>query len=62
MRSVCDGDCNFAIDVRELSDWINEIHRWGLSVHGPNCENDIKICIASRSGGSRVSDFDSNIQ
>ena len=52
---------NFCV-VTDLSDWINEIHRWGLSVHGPNCENDVKICIAARSGGNRVSEYNENMQ
>lgn len=56
MTSIHHGDCINKFDVKELTDWINEIHLWGLNVHGPSCENDIKICIA-KNFGSRVSDI-----
>lgn len=56
MTSVWEGYCTVRSDVADLADWINEIHRWGLSVHGPLCENDIKTCLVAHSGGSRVSD------
>ena len=61
MTRVHYGDCDDRNDVKELTDWINEIHRWGLSVHGPNCENDIKICV-SKGSGTRVSDFNERLQ
>ena len=61
MTSVHYGDCDDQNDVKELTDWINEIHRWGLSVHGPNCENDIKICV-SKGFGTRVSEFNERLQ
>ncbi|KAL1637627.1 hypothetical protein SLS58_009230 [Diplodia intermedia] len=35
--------------------WINEIHLWGLTVHGPGCEDDIKHCIRRADKGIRVS-------
>ncbi|KAB2568724.1 hypothetical protein DBV05_g12599 [Lasiodiplodia theobromae] len=35
--------------------WINEIHLWGLTVHGPGCEDDIKHCIQRADKGIRVS-------
>ena len=41
--------------VRLFVDWINEIHRWGLKIHGPSCEVDIKHCIDSTLGGVRTS-------
>ncbi|KAG6986566.1 hypothetical protein G7Y79_00077g099580 [Physcia stellaris] len=62
MTSMFQGTCLAPVDVKDLSDWINEIHRWGLSVHAPNCENDVKICIAARSGGNRVSEYNENMQ
>jgi hypothetical protein len=42
-------------DVHLFINWINEIHRWGLTVHGPSCESDIKHCIDSTPGGIRTS-------
>ena len=61
MTSLRHGRCNYKSDVKALTDWINEIHRWGLSVHGPSCENDIKICISKRSI-SRVSDVHESLE
>jgi len=40
--------------VREFANWINEIHRWGMSVHGPACGNDVKTIL--RGEGIRTSD------
>ena len=61
MTSIHHGICDNQYDVRELTDWINEIHRWGLSVHGPTCENDIKICVSQRFA-TRVSDVNESLQ
>ena len=61
MTSVHQGFGSIETDVKDLADWINEIHRWGLGVHGPLCENDIKTCLAAHSGGSRVSDVNENL-
>ncbi|KAK5110951.1 hypothetical protein LTR62_005489 [Meristemomyces frigidus] len=36
------GDCTHASHVIRLMDWINEIHRWGLTVHARACEMDVK--------------------
>jgi hypothetical protein len=30
--------------------WVNEIHCWSLTVHGPSCERDIKYCINTTPG------------
>ncbi|KAF2229877.1 hypothetical protein EV356DRAFT_455008, partial [Viridothelium virens] len=38
-------NCRKAREVRELVDWINEIHRWASSKHAPACENDIKTIL-----------------
>jgi hypothetical protein len=40
-------------DAGTLMQWINEFHRWGLTVHGPACKNEIKICL--RGKGVRTS-------
>ena len=61
MTSIHHGNCTNKSSVKELTDWINEIHRWGLNVHGPSCENDIKTCIAKRFG-SRVSDIHETLE
>lgn len=45
MEMLCQGDCTLEASVRSLVNWLNEIHRWGLTVHGPSCERDIKACI-----------------
>jgi hypothetical protein len=42
-------------DAGTLMQWINEFHRWGLTVHGPACKNEIKICL--RGKGVRTSGF-----
>lgn len=54
MTRLVGADCTDEYGVRELVDWINEIHRWGLSEHGPGCERDIKAVL--RLGGVRTSD------
>ena len=51
------GYCTDLSSVRELIDWLNEIHCWGLTVHGPRCEKDIKRCIGVQESGIRVSDI-----
>jgi hypothetical protein len=43
-------DCESREGVSWFVNWINEIHRWGLTVHGPSCERDIKYCINSTPG------------
>lgn len=41
MRAVCRGDATVPADVVQLLQWINEIHFWGLTVHGKACKDDI---------------------
>ncbi|KAH7009060.1 hypothetical protein B0J12DRAFT_587363 [Macrophomina phaseolina] len=41
--------------VRVFVDWVNEIHRWGLIVHGPGCERDVKYRMRSTPGADRTS-------
>ncbi|KAL6408566.1 hypothetical protein AUP68_08426 [Ilyonectria robusta] len=38
MKRLFGADCTDEYAVRELRDWINEMHRWGLSQYGPTCE------------------------
>jgi len=37
--------CSSKAGVRRLESWINEIHRWGLSVHAPGCQADAKTIL-----------------
>ena len=48
VTSVWEGYCTVKTDVADLADWINEIHRWGLSVHWPLCEKDVRTYLSSR--------------
>lgn len=54
MKRLFGADCIGEYAVRELAHWINEIHRYGLSRHGPSCEKDIKAVF--KIGGVRMSD------
>ncbi|KAL8820844.1 MAG: hypothetical protein Q9191_007429 [Dirinaria sp. TL-2023a] len=58
MNRVFFSDCTNPRSVRDLIDWINEIHCWGLTVHGPECQEDIKRSMKAAEGftGIRVSD------
>ncbi len=55
MNKVYKADCSYVEGVVQFADWVNEIHRWGLTVHGPGCEEDIKYCITQASHGIRTS-------
>ncbi|KAB5581202.1 hypothetical protein GE09DRAFT_1256523 [Coniochaeta sp. 2T2.1] len=55
MTRLIGADCADEYGVRELIDWINEVHRWGILEHGPGCERDIKAVL--NSGGVRTSDI-----
>lgn len=54
MTRLFGADCTDEYAIRELADWINEIHRWGLSQYGADCARDIKSVL--NSGGLRTSD------
>ena len=51
------GKCNKPYGVRRFIDWINEIHYWGLTVHGPHCQDDAKYILSKTSKGIRPSDI-----
>lgn len=55
MRRVYQSDCSFKQGVKFFVDWVNEIHRWGLTMHGPACEDDVKSCMKKQSHGIRTS-------
>jgi len=42
LMSICDSTGTTQVGVRRLESWINEIHRWGLSVHAAGCQADVK--------------------
>ncbi|KAH8902999.1 hypothetical protein BR93DRAFT_971943 [Coniochaeta sp. PMI_546] len=60
MKRLTGADCNDAYGVRELGHWINEIHRRGLSTHGPSCERAIKAVL--QGGGVRTSDVHERLE
>ncbi|KAK3376216.1 hypothetical protein B0T24DRAFT_699494 [Lasiosphaeria ovina] len=53
MKRLFGADCTDEHALRELADWVNEIHRSGLSQYGPSCEKDNK-CVLNV-GGVRTS-------
>lgn len=56
MERLVTADCSEnSVSVRELAHWINEIHRWTLTAHGPECKNEIKAVL--RGAGVRTSDI-----
>jgi hypothetical protein len=55
MVKARDGNLELFEDTRTFIDWVNEIHRWGLSVHGPSCEKDVKFCVAHANTTVRTS-------
>lgn len=54
MTRLAGADCTDVYGVRELVDWINEIHRWGVTAHGPSCERDVETVL--RVSGVQESD------
>lgn len=59
MTSLIKADCADVYDIEELVDWINEVHRWGLSEHGPGCERDVKAIL--NTSGVRTSNIHENV-
>ncbi|WPH03148.1 Hypothetical protein R9X50_00602400 [Acrodontium crateriforme] len=47
MSRLAQGDCTKYGDVPRLVRWINEIHRWGLTKHAIQVQNDIKMVLAN---------------
>ncbi|KAL9064198.1 MAG: hypothetical protein Q9157_007921 [Trypethelium eluteriae] len=45
--TIYSGDCCTVAGVRQLINIINDIHYWGLEIHGKSCKKDIAIKIAS---------------
>ena len=57
MKLIGYGHCDDRYDVRGFINWINEIHYWGLTVHGPSCQNDAKYMLGKMCKGIRPSDI-----
>jgi hypothetical protein len=55
MYRLAKNNCESCEGVSSFVNWVNEIHRWGLTVHGPSCERDIKYCINGTPGAVRTS-------
>lgn len=55
MVEATQADMSSLHDVTHFCDWINEIHRWGLTVHGPSCGRDVQYCIENKEGNIRTS-------
>ncbi|KAF2145845.1 uncharacterized protein K452DRAFT_220771 [Aplosporella prunicola CBS 121167] len=49
MFRLYEDKCSTAEGVHGFINWVNEIHSWGLTVYGPDCEKDVKDCIDSAS-------------
>ena len=57
MSLVASYDCTLSRDVKFVLEWLNEIHFWGMHVHGKGCENDLKgYLLATLPHASRVSE------
>lgn len=48
MTPIGRGHCDQIPDVRNLIHWINEIHCWGLTQHGPRREKDVKYALETQ--------------
>ena len=46
MRRLAQGDCTVPRDVQRLANWINEIHRWGITKYAQSVQRDIKSALA----------------
>jgi hypothetical protein len=56
MRNIGVGTCRTEEGVRDLLQWINEIHRWGLCEYAQGCEDDIKE-VLRKNPNHRVSEI-----
>ena len=55
MENVSRGTLQGEVEVEDFIDWVNEIHRWGLTVYGKACEADVKGCIDRGPSGIQTS-------
>ncbi|MCJ1474084.1 hypothetical protein MMC13_002742 [Lambiella insularis] len=47
MIEASPGSLKNEYSVKNFINWTNEIHRWGLTVHGPSCQQDLQMCVDS---------------
>jgi hypothetical protein len=45
MSRIYRGYCDMKEELELLVQWMNEIHAWGVTTHGPACERDLKGCM-----------------
>ncbi|KAI0486007.1 hypothetical protein F4859DRAFT_351288 [Xylaria cf. heliscus] len=43
MSSICSADCRTLAGIQQLVELLNDIHYWGLEVHGKSCKRDIHV-------------------
>jgi len=55
MAEASPGNLLTAANVVHFMHWVNEIHRWGLDVHGPSCQKDVQLCIVKKEKNVRTS-------
>ena len=55
MRVLYRGELVSPASVQDLICWVNEIHLWGLTVHGPKIQDDVKVCINPQESRIRTS-------
>lgn len=44
-RRLARGRLDIEPQAKIFAEWLNEIHRWGLTVHAPEVQYDINVCI-----------------
>ncbi|KAF2807512.1 uncharacterized protein BDZ99DRAFT_421570 [Mytilinidion resinicola] len=56
MVKLSAGECTVGGgSIENLIDWLNEVHAWGLKVHGPACMYDVKVVLLRSRGAPRTS-------
>ncbi|KAH7062703.1 hypothetical protein B0J12DRAFT_736214 [Macrophomina phaseolina] len=66
MERLVRGQLDIESEIKVFIHWLNEIHRWGLTVHAQAVRQDIDICISEdqgnqvQSGSTRSVEGDSN--
>ena len=58
MLGVGVGECLTEVGLKNLIDWINEIHCWGLTDHGPAVVADVKNLMKAANMGHDISIID----
>lgn len=47
MATIHSGNCCILTDVEKLMGAVNDIHYWGLEVHGKSCKADVYVKVRS---------------